>query len=81
MKQSASTSATLPFGELASTSGLVHPGFFHTSTAVSLCDMASPISAVQAGAVASTSRIPQPPRIRTQARGAHSVLLNVLADP
>lgn len=36
--------------------------------------MVSPISAVQAGAVASTSSIPEPPRIRTQAYRAHSVI-------
>ncbi|PIO10967.1 hypothetical protein AB205_0208870 [Aquarana catesbeiana] len=47
MEQS-STSAAIPSGELASTSDLVHPG--HTSsTAVTLGDVASPISAVQAG--------------------------------
>ncbi|CAI9543673.1 unnamed protein product [Staurois parvus] len=60
MQQSASTSAALPFDELVSTSSLEHPGLSHTSTAVSLGDMASPISTVQAGAVASTSRVPQP---------------------
>ncbi|PIO33160.1 hypothetical protein AB205_0149050 [Aquarana catesbeiana] len=40
-----STSTAISSGELASTSGLVHPG--HTScTAVTLDDVASPISAV-----------------------------------
>ncbi|CAI9615891.1 unnamed protein product, partial [Staurois parvus] len=42
---------------------------------------ASPISAVQAGAVASTSIVPQPPRICTQARRAPSILPDVLANP
>ncbi|CAI9536405.1 unnamed protein product [Staurois parvus] len=63
--------------ELASTSGLVHPGLSHTSTAVSLGDVASPISAVQAGAVASTSIIPQPPRICTEAHRAPSIFPDV----
>ncbi|CAI9617854.1 unnamed protein product, partial [Staurois parvus] len=81
MQQSASTSATLHFGELPRTSSLVHPGLSHTSTAVSLGDVASPISAVQAGVVASTSIVPQPPRICTQARRAPSILLDVLANP
>ena len=56
-----STSAAIPSGELASTSGLVHPGRT-SSTAVSRGDVASPISAVQAGEVASTSSVPLPPR-------------------
>ncbi|CAI9548515.1 unnamed protein product [Staurois parvus] len=81
MQQSASTSATLPFGELSSTSGLVLPGLSHTSTAVSLGDVASPISAVQAGAVGSTSSVPQPTRISTQARRAPSILPDVFANP
>ncbi|CAI9556742.1 unnamed protein product, partial [Staurois parvus] len=81
LQQSVSTSAALPFGELASTSGLVHPGLFHTRTAVSLGDMVSPISEVQAGAVASTSSVPRPPKILTQAHRAHSVLPEVLANP
>ncbi|CAI9566165.1 unnamed protein product [Staurois parvus] len=81
MQQNASTSAALRFGEVASTSGLVHPGLSHTSTAVSLVDMASPISAVQDGAVASTSIVLQPPRICTQVRRAPSVLPDVLANP
>ncbi|PIO09653.1 hypothetical protein AB205_0172960, partial [Aquarana catesbeiana] len=69
-----STSAAIPSGELASTSGLLHPGRT-SSTAVSRGDVASPISAVQAGEVASTSSVPLPPRRRTQARHAHSALL------
>ncbi|CAI9542343.1 unnamed protein product, partial [Staurois parvus] len=77
----ASTSAVLPFDELASTSGLVHLFFSHTSSAVSLGDVASPISAVEAGAVASTSIVPQPPRICTQIHRAPSILLDVLANP
>ncbi|CAI9613824.1 unnamed protein product [Staurois parvus] len=81
MQQSASTSTALPFGELASTSGLVCPGLFYTSTAVSLGDVASPISAVQAAVVASTSIVPQPPRIRTQAFRTPSVLPDLLANP
>ncbi|CAI9556376.1 unnamed protein product [Staurois parvus] len=81
MQQSASTSATLPFGELASTSGLVHPGLFYTSTAVSLGEVKSPISAVQAGAVARTNIVPQSPRILTQAHRAPSILPDVLANP
>ncbi|CAI9601809.1 unnamed protein product [Staurois parvus] len=81
MQQSASTSSALPFGELASTSGLVCPGLIHTSTAVSLGDVASPISAVQACTVVSTSSVPRPPRIRTQARRAPSILSDVLANP
>ncbi|CAI9585066.1 unnamed protein product, partial [Staurois parvus] len=59
---------------------LVHPGLLHTSTAVSLGDIASPISAVQAGAVTSTISAPQPPRIQTQACRAHSVLPDVLEN-
>ncbi|PIO33203.1 hypothetical protein AB205_0153130, partial [Aquarana catesbeiana] len=61
-----STSAAIPSGELASTSGLVHPGRT-SSTAVTLGDVGSPISAVQAGEVASTSSVPLPPRRLTQA--------------
>ncbi|CAI9604529.1 unnamed protein product [Staurois parvus] len=80
MQQSASTSATLPFGELAII-GLVHPGLSHTSTAVSLGDVASPVRAVQAGAVARTSIVPQPPRIHTLTRRAPSILPDVLANP
>ncbi|CAI9559796.1 unnamed protein product [Staurois parvus] len=78
MQQSVSTSATLPSDELVSTSGLVYPGLFYTSTAVSIGDVASPISAVQAGAVASTSSVPQLPRIRTQARRAPSAFWTCL---
>ncbi|PIO22667.1 hypothetical protein AB205_0066150, partial [Aquarana catesbeiana] len=43
-----STSTAIPSVELASTSGLVHPGRSQTSTAVTRGDVASPISAVQA---------------------------------
>ncbi|CAI9577297.1 unnamed protein product, partial [Staurois parvus] len=60
---------------------LAHLGLSHTSSAVSLGDVASPISVVQAGAVASTSIVPQPPRIRTQARRAPSILSDELANP
>ncbi|CAI9606528.1 unnamed protein product, partial [Staurois parvus] len=42
---------------------------------------ASPISAVQAGVVASTSIVPQPPRICIQARRAPSIVPDVLANP
>ncbi|CAI9610702.1 unnamed protein product [Staurois parvus] len=70
MQQSASTSAALPFGKLVSTSGLVYPVLSHTSTSVSLGDVASPTSTVQATAVASTSIVLQPSRIRTQAHRA-----------
>ncbi|CAI9551922.1 unnamed protein product [Staurois parvus] len=65
MQQRASTSAALLFGELASTNSLVHTGLFHTSTAISLGYVACPMSAVQADEVASTSSVPQPPRIQT----------------
>ncbi|PIO37036.1 hypothetical protein AB205_0094770 [Aquarana catesbeiana] len=75
-----STSAAIPSGELASTSGLVHPGRT-SSTAVTLGDVASPISAVQAGEVASTNSVPLPPRRRTQARRTHSALPAALANP
>lgn len=57
MQQSAGTSATVPSGELASTSFLVHPGCRQTSTAVTFGDVTSPISAIQAGVVASTSSV------------------------
>ncbi|CAI9601444.1 unnamed protein product [Staurois parvus] len=80
VQQSASTSAAQPFGELANTNGLVHPGLSNTSTAVSLGDVESPISAVQAGALASTSSVLQLPRIHTQAHRAPSVLPDVLAN-
>ncbi|CAI9600861.1 unnamed protein product [Staurois parvus] len=53
----------------------------NTSTAVSLGDVASPIIAVQTGVVASTSIVPQPPRIHTQAHRAPSILQDVLANP
>ncbi|CAI9588324.1 unnamed protein product [Staurois parvus] len=43
--------------------------------------MASPISAVKAGVVASTNIVPQLPRIHTQAHRAPSILLDVLASP
>ncbi|PIO33586.1 hypothetical protein AB205_0028380, partial [Aquarana catesbeiana] len=76
-----STSAAHPSGELASTSGLVHPGCRQISTAVTCGDMTSPISAVQAGEVASTSSVPLPPRRQRQARRAHSVLPEEFANP
>ncbi|CAI9542874.1 unnamed protein product, partial [Staurois parvus] len=44
MQQSASTSAAVSFGELASTSGLVRPGRRHTSTAVSLANLNTPLN-------------------------------------
>ncbi|PIO25679.1 hypothetical protein AB205_0064600, partial [Aquarana catesbeiana] len=75
-----STSTAIPSGELASTSGLVHPGRT-SSTAVILGDVAIPISAVQAGEVASTSSVPLPPRRRTQARHAHSALPAAFTNP
>ncbi|PIO15224.1 hypothetical protein AB205_0066250 [Aquarana catesbeiana] len=78
MEQS-STRAAITSGELASTSGLVHPGRT-SSTAASRGDVASPISAVQAGKVASTSSVPLPPRRRTQARRAHSALPAAFAN-
>ncbi|PIO12447.1 hypothetical protein AB205_0072690 [Aquarana catesbeiana] len=62
MKQRASTSAAHPSGELASNSSLVHPGRSQTSTAVSRGDVVSPISAVQAVEVASTTNVLLPPR-------------------
>ncbi|PIO15225.1 hypothetical protein AB205_0066250, partial [Aquarana catesbeiana] len=74
-----STRAAITSGELASTSGLVHPGRT-SSTAASRGDVASPISAVQAGKVASTSSVPLPPRRRTQARRAHSALPAAFAN-
>ncbi|PIO11113.1 hypothetical protein AB205_0193570 [Aquarana catesbeiana] len=79
MEQS-STSAAILSGELASTSGLVYPGCT-SSTAVSRGDVASPISAVQASEVASTSSVPLPPRRRTQAHSAHSALPAAFANP
>ena len=76
-----STSAAIPSGELASTSGLVHPGHI-SSTAVTLGDVASPISAVQAGEVASTSSVPLPPRRRRQRQARpHSTLPAAFANP
>ncbi|PIO15690.1 hypothetical protein AB205_0141030, partial [Aquarana catesbeiana] len=75
-----STSAAHP-GELASTSGLVHPDGSQTSTAATRGDMASPISAVQAGEVASTSSVPLPPRRQRQNCRAHSALPAAFANP
>ncbi|CAI9600119.1 unnamed protein product, partial [Staurois parvus] len=43
--------------------------------------MVSPISVVQAGAVASTSIVSQPLRICTQAHRAPNILPDVLANP
>ncbi|PIO02712.1 hypothetical protein AB205_0168650 [Aquarana catesbeiana] len=80
MEQRASTSAAHPSGELASTSGLIHPGRT-SSTAVSRGDVVGPISAVQAGEVASTTNVPQPPRRQRQARQAHSALPATFANP
>ncbi|PIO24114.1 hypothetical protein AB205_0141990, partial [Aquarana catesbeiana] len=79
MEQRVSTSAAHPSGELASTSDLVHPDCT-SSTAVTLGDMASPMSAVQAGEVASTTSVPQPPRRQRQARRAHSALPAAFAN-
>ena len=81
IQKKASTSAAQPAGELASTSGLVHPGHRQTSTAVTLGDVVSLISAVQAGAMASTSSAAQPARIQRQARRAHSALLDAFENP
>ncbi|PIO14601.1 hypothetical protein AB205_0065560, partial [Aquarana catesbeiana] len=75
-----STSAAIPSGELASTSGLVHLGRT-SSTAVTLDDVVSPVSAVQACEVASTSSVPLPPRGQRQARRAHSALPAAFANP
>ncbi|PIO37440.1 hypothetical protein AB205_0027820, partial [Aquarana catesbeiana] len=59
----------IPSGEVASTSGLVHPGCT-SSTAVT-----------RAGEVASTSSVPLPTRGQTQARRAHSALPAAFANP
>ncbi|PIO15689.1 hypothetical protein AB205_0141030 [Aquarana catesbeiana] len=66
-----STSAAHP-GELASTSGLVHPDGSQTSTAA---------TRVQAGKVASTSSVPLPPRRQRQNCRAHSALPAAFANP
>lgn len=64
----------LLFGGLVNTSGLVHPGLLRTSTAVFYGDMVSPRRDVHVGEVASTTSIPQPPLIQTQACRTHNVL-------